>query len=154
MYWSEVFSHSKVAPFDLSKGSPSGESENYGKPATGKALHLQVVLFYGGSNGAVMSTIRCTRSPKRKRGKKKKKARQAELQKPPSHCAASAAPEHCCGEARPWQLCHRASCCVHVSWNVSLTALAVCSDALLQCSHYNGLKTRAQFAASDFNILQ
>lgn len=73
MYWSEVFSHSKVAPFDLSKGSPSGESENYGKPATGKALHLQVVLFYGGSNGAVMSTIRCTRSPKRKRGKKKKK---------------------------------------------------------------------------------
>lgn len=149
-----MFSHSKVASFDLSKGSPSGEFEDYGKPATGRALHLQVVLFYGGSNGAVMSTIRCTRSPKRKRGKKKKKPGRQSYRSLPHTVLPPLPQQHCCGEARPWQLCHRASCCVHISWNLSLTALAVCSDELLQCSLYNGLKTRAQFAASVFNILQ
>lgn len=129
MYWSEVFSHSKVAPFDLSKGSPSGEFKNYGKPASyGKSTTFTSCPVLWGKQRAVMSTIRCTRSPKRE-GEKKKPGRQSYRSLP--HTVLPPLPQHCCGEARPWQLCHRASCCVYISWDLSLTALAVCSDALL-----------------------
>lgn len=77
MYWSEVFSHSKVAPFDLSKGSPSGEFKNYGKPTSyGKSTTFTSCPVLWGKQRAVMSTIRCTRSPKRE-GEKKSQAGRA-----------------------------------------------------------------------------
>lgn len=81
-------------------------------------------------------------SKKEERGKKKP-GRQSYRSLP--HTGLPPLPQqHCCGEARPWQLCHRASCCVHISWNLSLTQPWL--SALMSHSNvaFTMFKTRAQ----------